>query len=100
MSTAKNNETLVAATMRAVAQYLDGQVAHCDGAVVGVVYYAAETREYLALDVTSCLYLLECVTSDDAETRRDAYSHWCGGTTGEGFGATAEDAAAEAGWYL
>ena len=67
-----------------------------DGDIVGVVYYADETSTYYAVTIADC--------RDYRDIRRagtqSAYSHWCAGSTPEGEGETANDAAEAAGWTI
>ncbi len=48
-----------------------------------VVYFNDATQASYRNPVSDLDYLAELRDSDDADIRRDAYSHWCSGTSGE-----------------
>lgn len=49
----------------------------------GWIYYAAITREWFRLTPDDLAELVDLLESDDADTRRDAYSLWCAATSCE-----------------
>jgi hypothetical protein len=63
-----------------------------------VVYYDDSTRRYYVCAAADLEDLCELMASDDEDVSRDAYSHWCAGSTHAEFEtqADAEAAAAEA----
>jgi hypothetical protein len=76
------------------ASEIDGALAYdADGDVAGIVYYAYETQEWYAVDLSQCRDLIEFLRSPDSEIREEAYSHWCAATSMDGF-ESAEEAAA------
>lgn len=84
----------------AVAAALGGSVGYDDdegdGDVAGIVYFAPEMKLYYAMDATACLDLVERVHVSS----KDAYSLWCSATSPCGEGATAAEAARDAGFRL
>ncbi len=75
---------------------LDGQTYEdSDGDLLGVVYFAAETRRYYAVDVDQLIDLAARLRRGDT----DAYSRWCAedGYSGDGH-VTEDEAALVAGW--
>lgn len=73
---------------------LDGRVYVDDaGDIAGLVYYAAETRRYYAVDLSQ----IEGLAARLAAEEPDAYSLWCAseGYAGDGF-STEEEAALDA----
>lgn len=46
-------------------------------------YYAEEISAYVVVTAEGLAELCDYLDDDDADIRRDAYSHWCAGTPGE-----------------
>lgn len=70
-----------------------------NGSIIGnsVVYYDDAMQQYYVGPATDLDYLVELMNSDDEDIARDAYSHWCAGTTHSDGYETEEEATAIAG---
>lgn len=73
-------------------EYRDGD----DNSLTGVVYYAAETRRYYAVDVQAVEDLAARLEHGDPE----AYSRWCAEEGSADGYPTADEAATAVGWRL
>ena len=63
-------------------------LARIDGSIVAdsVIYYDDAMHRYYVGPIGDLDYLCELMASDDDDVARDAYSHWCAGTShGEGM---------------
>lgn len=81
-----NNKVSVAAALSRI-----------DGWMVGdmVIYYDDSMQRYYVGPASDLDDLRELMASDDADIQRDAYSHWCAGTShGDGYETKAEAEAA------
>lgn len=69
-----------------------------NGSIVGdsVIYYDDSTQRYYVCDVAELDDLAALMADGDEDVSRDAYSHWCAGSShGDGY-ETAEEAEAAA----
>ena len=71
-----------------------------DGAIIGtsVVYWDDSTRRYYVGPASDLDYLVRLMDDPDGDVARDAYSHWCSGTShGTGYETEQEAIAAAQG---
>jgi len=70
---------------------------HIDAEIVGdaIVYYAAETGRWYVGPADDLDYLAQLRADTDTDVARDAYSHWCAGTSHADY-ATQDEALAAA----